>query len=119
MAYLTPQQKAELEAAGLAHIVAKEAGEVPAGTLKMFVRKDETGREIREFKGSKSVWMDAYKSAPLLQVKINNRDVDQGEARAIINQFRRDQAQLADFAKNPSQYRIDVSSTKQTLTKQG
>jgi hypothetical protein len=85
----------------------------------MFVRKDETGREIREFKGSKSVWMDAYKSAPMLQVQINHRDVDQGEARQIINQFRRDQAQLADFAKNPGAYRITVASTGQTLTKQG
>jgi len=35
------------------------------------VTTDRTGRQISEFRGDKSIWMDAYKSRAHLQVRIN------------------------------------------------
>jgi hypothetical protein len=123
---LTDAQRETLKAAGLAHIAdASHAG--PGRLVEVRIPRDPTGRapgvmsefHIEGHASKRDVWMGSFMAEPQLQVQINRKDVDQGEARSIINAFRKNQALIADFAKDPSAYRIDVSSTKQTLTKQG
>jgi hypothetical protein len=51
------------------------------------VRLDETGRKIREFTGPKHLWMDAYKSPPQLQLRINNRQTSFEENEAFAERW--------------------------------
>jgi hypothetical protein len=44
---------------------------MPAGQLRAIVKKDRTGREITEWVGNKSVWMDQFKSPAQLMVKLD------------------------------------------------
>ena len=50
---------------------ARQADAPQPGKLVMKVRRDETGREIREFSGDKSAWMDPFKGKMWRQIRIN------------------------------------------------
>lgn len=55
----------------IAFLKAREADAPKPGTLVMKVRHDDTGREIREFVGDKSAWVNQFKSPAFRMIKIN------------------------------------------------
>jgi hypothetical protein len=81
----TEEEKSILRTANLGHIVDAVDHNVPAGQLKMFTEHDQTGRPIFTFKGDKSTWMNQFKSAPQLQLFINNGSFNAQSAMAKKN----------------------------------
>lgn len=93
----TESQKQLLRQHGLSDVVDVNEGKVKPGELKQITRHDPTGRPIHEFIGSKSVWMDQFKAAPRVMVRVNaEHDPERYDVQADNARY------LADWlARNP------------------